>query len=239
VFRKPKPNLIESDSGFSVELVGGGKLIYREGGKSITFTTESSVGPVLFVVCLGEYSDCWDPPSDAVRISDEDWRRIADNIREAYRSQRLKIEVHVVPPEIREAARRRLSMCRKPKPNLIESDLGFSVEMIAWDKLVYREGGKELTLTAERLSGPAIFVVYLGEYPDCWDPPFEKVKISDEDFRRIGENIREAYQSQGSEIRFQLVSSEEREALKRGLEQLKRGESVDFREWLRRNGLES
>jgi hypothetical protein len=129
-------------------------------------------------------------------------------------------------------------MFRKPKPTLIESDAGFSVELLGGGKLIYREGGKSVTFTGEHWVGSVFLVVNLGEYSDCWDPPFDTVKISDEDFRRIGDNIREAYRSQGSEIRFVLVPSQEREAFKRGLEQLKPGESVDFREWLRKNGLE-
>jgi hypothetical protein len=203
--------MIESDSGFSVELAEGGKLIYREGGKKVTFTTEGSVGPVLFEVRLGEYSDWWDPPSDTVKISAEDWKRIGENIREAYRSQRLKVEVHVVPPEGREAARRRVSMCRKTKPNLVESDLGFSVERVEFNKLVYREGNKQTTCTIEYSGrGPILGVVYLAEASDYWDPPFDTVKISEEEWKRIGDNIREAYLSQGFEVMIYLPPPEKR-----------------------------
>jgi hypothetical protein len=112
---------------------------------------------------------------------------------------------------------------RKPKPNMIESDSGFSVERVEWEKLVYREGGKKLTVSAESLSGPVAFVVALGTFSDTWDTPFETVKISDEDFKRIADNIREAYRSQGTEIEVDLVSPERREGYKCALEQIKRG----------------
>ena len=230
MFRKVRPNLIESDSGYFVELVAGVRLIYREGGKKVTFATEGSVGPILFKVRLGEHSDSWDPTSDTVKISDETFRRIGDNIREAYRSQGIKVEVHTVPPEVREAAKRRISMCRKTKPNLIESDLGFSVGQVDFSKLEYGEGDRKVTLTIEHLTGPAIFVVYLGGYTDRWDPPFDTVVVSDDEWRRIGRNIREAYRSQGCEIEFQIssMSPEEKEAFKRALEHLKRPPATSF-----------
>jgi hypothetical protein len=204
--------MIESDSGFSVELAESGKLLYRESGKTVTFTTEGGVGPVLFKVRLGKYSDCWDPPSDTVKISEDDWSRIANNIREAYRSQSLRVEVHVVPPEAREAAKRRVSMCRKLKPNLIVSDLGFSVEQVTISKLIYSAGDKQRTCTIEYSGqGPILGVVYLGETSDCWDPPFDTVRISEEEWKRIGDNIREAYLSQGFEVNIYLPPPEKRE----------------------------
>ncbi len=223
MFRKVRLNLIESDAGFSVELEGG-RLIYREDGKRATFPTEDREGAVLFVAHLGEYSDSWDPPSDSVKIRDEDWSRIGNNIREAYRSQGITIEVHVVPPEVREATRRRASMCRKTRPNLIESDAGFCVEQVDFSHLVYREGDKKVTLTVEPLVGPAIFVVYLGGYTDRWDPPLDSVMIGNDEWKRIGDNTRDAYRSQGFQIEVDIrsMSPEEREAFKRALEQMRR-----------------
>jgi hypothetical protein len=229
MFRKVRPNLIESDAGFSVELEGG-KLIYREDGKRATFPTEQGEGPVLLVTHLGAYSDSWDPPSDNVKISEGDWSRIGNNIREAYRSQGITIEVHVMPSEVREAARRRVSMCRKTRPNLIESDSGFSVEQVNISKLVYREGDRKVTLTIEHLVDPALFVVYLGGYTDRWDLPFDTVPISDDEWKWIGDNIRDAYRSEGFQIEVDIrsMSSEEREAFKRALEQLKRPSATSF-----------
>jgi hypothetical protein len=113
-------------------------------------------------------------------------------------------------------------MFRMPKPTMIESDTGFSVELVELSKLVYREGGKKVTLTVEHLVGPAIFVVYLAERSDRWDPPFGAVRISDEEWRRIGDNIREAYRSQGFETEVCLPAAEARESSRRALDELKR-----------------
>ena len=114
-------------------------------------------------------------------------------------------------------------MFRMPKPNMIESDAGFSVEHVQVNKLAYREGDRQVTCTLEYYGGgPLVGIVYLAEYSDCWDPPFETVRISDEGWRQIGNNIREAYRSQGLDIEFTLTPPEQREALKRALEELRR-----------------
>ena len=95
-------------------------------------------------------------------------------------------------------------MFREPKPHLIESDTGFSVERIEFSQLLYREDDRSVTLSIEPLVGDsAIFVLYLAER-DCWDAPFDKVKITEEEWKRIGENIRDAYRSQGHEIEIMV-----------------------------------
>jgi hypothetical protein len=109
-------------------------------------------------------------------------------------------------------------MFQKTKPNMIESDEGFSVEQIEAFVIVYREGEKRATLEIEPMSGPIAFVVYLAGYSDRWDPPFDKERLDDGDWGRIGENIRQAYRSQGLEIKYELISPEAREGLKRSYE---------------------
>jgi len=109
---------------------------------------------------------------------------------------------------------------------MIESDAGFSVEQVDFSKLAYREGDKRITLTIEHLVGPALFVVYVNGLTDRWEPPFDAI-VSDDEWRRIGENIRAAYRSQGHEIEVknEHMSPEEREAHKRSIEQtLREGE---------------
>jgi len=106
-------------------------------------------------------------------------------------------------------------MFRKPNPHAIECDAGFSVEEVAYSKLAYRENDRKVTLTIEYLMGrPAIFILYLAEH-ECWDPPFDAVRISDDEWKRIGEHIREAYRSQGFEIEVYMPSSQQRESGRR------------------------
>ena len=102
-------------------------------------------------------------------------------------------------------------MFRKPKPHMIESDAGFSVERVAFRQLVYREDDKKVTLSIEYYGDihARSFILYLAE-DDYWDPPFDTVKISDEDWKRIGDNIREAYGSEGQKVHVYFPTPEER-----------------------------
>lgn len=102
-------------------------------------------------------------------------------------------------------------MFRTPKPNVIESDKGFSVEHVGFTTLEYKEGNKKVRIGFEYLTGPILFVLYIGS-TDHWDPPFEAEKISRDDWYRIGSNVREAYRSQGREITMQGPWREESEA---------------------------
>jgi len=105
------------------------------------------------------------------------------------------------------------------------------VDLIGGGKLIYSEGDKQTTCTIEYFGkGPILGVVYLSERSDCSDPPFDKVKMSDEDWKRIGDNIRDAYRSEGFEVQARVVvtSPEEREAFRRALEQLKRPSAASF-----------
>lgn len=100
-------------------------------------------------------------------------------------------------------------MFRVPKPNLIESDTGFSVEQVEFTTLVYREGDRSVKISFEHLTGPSLMLLYLGSV-DHWEPPFHQEKITEADWRRIGENIRDAYRSQQNrEIKLDYVSLED------------------------------
>jgi len=108
---------IESDAGYRVSTVYE-ILVYTEGDKKTKGTVlYSRPGPIPGVVRIGEYSEYWDPPFDGVKITDDDWRRIAGNIREAYRSRGYEISVTLASPEERESNRRAIETVNlPPKP---------------------------------------------------------------------------------------------------------------------------
>ena len=115
----------------------------------------------------------------------------------------------------------RYPMFRRLNERVIESDEGFAVEHVRTFDLAYREGDRQATLPIEYLTGPAKFIVSLGEYMDCWDPPHHKEKISNEYWMRIGERIRQAYESQGVMIKVHPpLPPEEREALRAALKRI-------------------
>jgi hypothetical protein len=86
-----------------------------------------------------------------------------------------------------------------PQPNLYQSSDGFSVEVLGRTGLRYCEGGRQMFVDSEVLTGPAGMAVYKDTIQK-WDPPYGKVPITDSDRDRIFNNIRNAFRSQGFEI---------------------------------------
>jgi hypothetical protein len=100
----------------------------------------------------------------------------------------------------------------KPKWHIVGSGAGFSVERVGFNKLVCREGNKQTTCTIEYYGkGPILGVVYLAERSDYWDPPFDTVRVSDEEWKRVGHNICEAYRLQGFEVDIYFPPADDRE----------------------------
>ena len=105
-------------------------------------------------------------------------------------------------------------MFRVPKPNLIESDTGFSVEQVEFTTLVYREGDRSVRIDFDHLTGPSQMLIYLG-FVDHWEPPCHQEKITEANWSRIEENIRDAYRSQKREVLFQYSLPGEKETLEK------------------------
>ena len=92
-------------------------------------------------------------------------------------------------------------MFRRTRPNLIESDEGFSIEEFPGKagKLIYREGERKVGVSAEMLVGDARYVLYPYKIK-TWDPPHENEPIDRDRLEQIIENIRRAYRHFGDEI---------------------------------------
>jgi hypothetical protein len=92
-FNIPRPNVIESDEGFSVEVLGPTGLRYREAGKVVFVDSEILAGPAL----LGVFSqNMWleGSPRTSVNSLDEKERaRIIENVRAAFKSKGFDIHV--------------------------------------------------------------------------------------------------------------------------------------------------
>jgi len=94
-------------------------------------------------------------------------------------------------------------MFRRTRPNLIESDEGFSIEEFPGKagKLIYREGERKVGVSAEMLVGDARYMLYPYEIK-TWDSPHENEPIDRDRLEQIIENIRRAYRYFGQEIRI-------------------------------------
>jgi hypothetical protein len=78
----PRVNLVESDSGFSVEVLGRTGIKYREGAKVLFVDSEVLVtGKGIMVVAKS--IEHWDPPDDAELIGPEKKAIILNNIKDA------------------------------------------------------------------------------------------------------------------------------------------------------------
>ena len=90
-------------------------------------------------------------------------------------------------------------MFTNPRVNVYESSDGFSVEVLGFTGLCYREGEKQMFVDSEMITGPALLVIWKSSV-ERWDPPHESEPVTDADRDRIVENIREAFRFQGVEI---------------------------------------
>jgi hypothetical protein len=90
-------------------------------------------------------------------------------------------------------------MFTAPRPNLVESSDGFSVEVLGQTGLRYREGDREMFVDSEVLPGRSGMVVYRDTISK-WDVPHEADIVDEAQRARILENVRRAFRFQGFDI---------------------------------------
>jgi hypothetical protein len=86
MFRIPRVNVIESDEGFSVEVLGRTGLLYTEGSKTLHIDSEVMVDPVG-IALFKKSIHAWDPPHDNESIDYVRRDIIIENILRAFNSQ--------------------------------------------------------------------------------------------------------------------------------------------------------
>lgn len=87
----------------------------------------------------------------------------------------------------------------EPRPNLIESDAGFSVEVLGRTGLRYREGERTAFVDSEVLAEPDAILAYRNSI-QRWDPPNESQPLDDSERDRIIENIKRAFEFRGYKL---------------------------------------
>lgn len=90
-FSKSRRNLIESEDGFSVEVLGMAGLRYAEGGRALF--VDSEVLAVPGVVIDAKSMRAWDSSNENETLTDSERDRIIGNIRDAFASQGATLEV--------------------------------------------------------------------------------------------------------------------------------------------------
>lgn len=92
MFWKPKSNVIESDEGFVVESTGRTGLKYTEKGRSLFIDSQALLGSPALVIYQRSIRK-WDPPYADQIIDHVERQRIVNNVRAAYLSQGVEIDV--------------------------------------------------------------------------------------------------------------------------------------------------
>jgi hypothetical protein len=85
-FHSPRPNLVESDQGFAVEVLGKTGLLYTEGVRTMNIYSEllapgRSADTAIWTNSISK----WKPPHDGEVIDQQERTRILENIRRAIR----------------------------------------------------------------------------------------------------------------------------------------------------------
>jgi Immunity protein 74 len=88
-----------------------------------------------------------------------------------------------------------------PKANFIESDSGYSVEVLGRTGIKYREHGKSMFIDSEVLSQGYGIQIFVGSIAK-WDPPHDKEVVSHREVQEIVQNIRLAFEFYGQPVVF-------------------------------------
>jgi hypothetical protein len=91
MFSRTSPNVIDSDEGFSVELLGRTGLVYWEGKRSMRIVSEVLSASLMVAAPTIR---AWNPPYEKEPIDDERRKQILDNIIRAFR------EAYGLPVEV-------------------------------------------------------------------------------------------------------------------------------------------
>lgn len=92
MFHVPRTNVIESDSGFSIEVLGRTGMRYREGERSL-FIDSEVLAPGKGIAISSKSIKRWDSPHSPELITPEKKEEIINNIRMAmeYKNQAVEI----------------------------------------------------------------------------------------------------------------------------------------------------
>jgi hypothetical protein len=90
-FWSPRTNVVESDTGISVEVLGRTGIRYGEGGRRCFVDSEVLAVPAIAVWPSGIRR--WDPPHEKEPLTDDDRSRILANIADAFASQNWGLEI--------------------------------------------------------------------------------------------------------------------------------------------------
>jgi hypothetical protein len=90
-YLSPGPNVVEGEDGVRVEVLGRTGIRYTESSRSCFVDSEVLASAAIAVYVKGIRG--WDPPHDDDPLTDDDRRRILENITDAFRPQQWEVEL--------------------------------------------------------------------------------------------------------------------------------------------------
>ncbi|MDB6016686.1 MAG: hypothetical protein JWR19_1175 [Pedosphaera sp.] len=93
-FHSPRVNFIQSDTGFSIELLGRIGMEYREGSKVMYIESEILMTEEPTVAIWKETLRAWKPPHEAEKVTEEKRMEILKNISAALKWRDAKVKLH-------------------------------------------------------------------------------------------------------------------------------------------------
>jgi hypothetical protein len=94
MFQIPRVNVIESDAGFSVELLGRTGLKYQEFDKVILVESEILMTDVPTVAIWKDHIRAWQPPYEKEEITEQKRTEIVNRICAAFKWRKSRVTVH-------------------------------------------------------------------------------------------------------------------------------------------------
>jgi hypothetical protein len=94
MFNSPRVNLIESESGFSVEILGRTGMEYRESDKVMFIDSEILMTDVPTVAIWKDHIRGWKPPYEKQQVSEAERTEILKNICAALKWRNTQVEIH-------------------------------------------------------------------------------------------------------------------------------------------------
>jgi hypothetical protein len=92
MFSTPKVNVVSSDEGFSVEVLGRTGIEYREGDKS-AFVDSEVLAAGQGIALFRDSIKAWRPPHENEPITEKERDQIVENIRRAIEFREQPVEV--------------------------------------------------------------------------------------------------------------------------------------------------
>lgn len=92
MFTIPKVNMVSSDEGFSVEVLGRTGIVYREGDKAM-FVDSEVLATGRGIAVFGNSIKGWRLPHEREQVTIAERQRILENIRRAIEFRKQPVEI--------------------------------------------------------------------------------------------------------------------------------------------------